>query len=187
MNIRTGSFVTGGQYSSQMRAGSLFRLTIDVLGRVWIRQGERYWSYRLVHVFPRGGITAVRYRDEVLEPIVRPYAGAIGDAFILMQDNARAHTARLSMTFLDDEGSTVMNWPARSPDLNPIEHACDVSDNDNINQKVYSPLPMPSFRNGRPYPRMTSGGSSGVCHVVVRSVRMLGEAIRVIDERICQH
>ena len=32
MTIRTGSFVTGGQYSSQMRAGSLFRLTIDVLG-----------------------------------------------------------------------------------------------------------------------------------------------------------
>ena len=48
---------------------------------------------------------------------------AIGNTFILMQDNARAHTARMYMTFLDDEGITVMNWPARSPDLNPIEHA----------------------------------------------------------------
>ena len=77
-------------------------------------------------MFPRGGITAVRYRDEVLEPIARPYAVALGDTFILMQDNARAHTARVSMTFLDDEGVPVMNWPARTPDLNPIEHAWDM-------------------------------------------------------------
>ena len=55
-----------------------------------------------LYVFPRGGITAVRYRDKVREPIVRPYAGAIGDTFMLMQDNARAHTARVSTTFLDD-------------------------------------------------------------------------------------
>ena len=77
-------------------------------------------------MFPRGGITAVRYRDEVLEPIVRPYAVALGGTFIVMQDNARAHTARVSMTFLDDEGITVMNWPARTPDLNTIEHAWDM-------------------------------------------------------------
>ena len=43
-----------------------------------------------------------------------------------MQDNARAHTTRVSMTFLDDECMTVMNSPAKSPDLNPIEHAWDM-------------------------------------------------------------
>ena len=144
-----------------------------------------------LYVFPRGGITAVRYRDEVLEPIVRSYAGAIGDTFILMQDNARAHTARLSMTFLDDEGITVMNWPARSPDLNPIDHAWDMLSRP-IGQRKHPPESVQSitdalFMNGRPYPRMTSGGSSGVCHVVVRSVRTLGEVIRVIGEIICQH
>ena len=80
-------------------------------------------GHTYLYVFPRGGITVVRYRNEVLEPIVRPYAGPIGDTFILMQYNARAHTTRVSMTFLDDECITVMNWPSRSPDLNPIEHA----------------------------------------------------------------
>ena len=65
-------------------------------------------------VFPRGSITAVRYRDEVLEPIVRG-AGAIGDTFMLMQDNARAHTARVSTTFLDDEGIRKCAVPYRCP------------------------------------------------------------------------
>ena len=79
-----------------------------------------------MYVFPRGGITAVRYRNEVLDPIVKQYADAIGDAFILMLNNARAHTARVSMTFLGDKGITVMNRPARCTDLNPIEHGWDM-------------------------------------------------------------
>ena len=58
----------------------------------------------------------------MLEPIVRSYAGAIGDALILMQDNARAHTAHVYMTFIVDTGVSVMNWPARSPYINPTEH-----------------------------------------------------------------
>ena len=97
-----------------------------------------------LYVFPRGGITAVRYRDEVLEPIVRPYAGAIGDTFILMQDNTRAHTAQLSMTFLDDEGITVMNWPASSPELNPIEHAWDMLSR-RIGQRQHPPESVQSY------------------------------------------
>ena len=79
-----------------------------------------------LYVFPRGGVTAVWYLNEVLEPIVRQYAGAIGDTFMLMQDNARAHTARVAMSLLDDECITVMNWAARSTDLNPIEHGWDM-------------------------------------------------------------
>jgi hypothetical protein len=39
-----------------------------------------------------GNLSGVRYRDEILHPIVRPYAGAVGDGFILMDDNARPHT-----------------------------------------------------------------------------------------------
>ena len=36
-----------------------------------------------------GTLTAYLYKDEVLNPIVRPFAGAIGDNFILMQNNVR--------------------------------------------------------------------------------------------------
>ena len=70
-----------------------------------------------LYAFARGGITDARHRTDILEWIVRSYAGAIGDAFILMQDNARAHIAQVYMSFLDDKGISVMNRLARSPHL----------------------------------------------------------------------
>ncbi len=41
-----------------------------------------------LHVFDRGSVTGVRYRDEVLEPYVRLFRGAVSTEFILMDDNA---------------------------------------------------------------------------------------------------
>ena len=93
--------------------------------------------YRL-YVFPRGGITAPRHRSYILEPIVRPHAGAIGDAFMLMQDDARTHTAQVSMTFIDDTDISVMNWPAVSPDFNPTEHTWGIRSR-RIRQRPHHP------------------------------------------------
>ncbi|GFX87240.1 transposable element Tcb2 transposase [Trichonephila clavipes] len=49
-------------------------------------------------------LTARRYRDEILRPIVVPYAAAIGDDFILMDDNCRPHCAYLVEDFLFEKG-----------------------------------------------------------------------------------
>ncbi|GFV42664.1 transposable element Tc1 transposase [Trichonephila clavipes] len=51
--------------------------------------------------------------------IVERYT-AISQGAIYQQDNARPHTARLSQQCL--QGYDVLPWPARSPDLSPIEH-----------------------------------------------------------------
>ena len=55
-----------------------------------------------LYVFARGGITEAIHRSAIPETITRPRAGAIGDALILMQYNARAHTVQVYMHVLDD-------------------------------------------------------------------------------------
>ena len=43
-----------------------------------------------------------------------------------MDDNARAHRARITDQYLEQATIVLMEWPARSPDLNPIKHAWDM-------------------------------------------------------------
>ncbi|GFV05656.1 transposable element Tcb2 transposase [Trichonephila clavipes] len=92
-------------------------------GGILVWAGISLGGHTDLHVFHGGTVTGLRYRDEILDPYVRPYAAAIGNDFILMDDNARPHRDRIVEKYL--EGITVlerMEWPARSPDLNPIEH-----------------------------------------------------------------
>ncbi|GFV17558.1 transposable element Tcb2 transposase [Trichonephila clavipes] len=39
-----------------------------------------------------------------------------------MEDKASPHTAYLVEGFLEEEGTCRMEWTAKPPDLNPIEH-----------------------------------------------------------------
>ncbi|GFT54423.1 transposable element Tcb1 transposase [Trichonephila clavipes] len=83
---------------------------------VW---GAISWDTRSSLVVLQGTLTARRYVDDILTPIVLPMLSSRPGA-IYQQDNARPHTARLSQQCL--QGYDVLPWPARSPDLSPIEH-----------------------------------------------------------------
>ncbi|GFW99065.1 transposable element Tcb2 transposase [Trichonephila clavipes] len=94
-------------------------------GGILVWAGISLGGHTDLHVFHGGTVTGLRYRDEILDPYVRPYAAAIGNDFILMDDNARPHRARIVEEYLEDHGFERMEWSARSPHLNPIEHLWD--------------------------------------------------------------
>ncbi|GFT28159.1 uncharacterized protein K02A2.6 [Trichonephila clavipes] len=94
-------------------------------GGILVWAGISLGGHTDLHVFHGGTVIGLRYRDEILDPYVRPYAAAVGNDFILMDDNARPHRARIVEEYLEDHGLERMEWPARSPDLKLIEHLWD--------------------------------------------------------------
>ncbi|GFV76625.1 transposable element Tcb2 transposase [Trichonephila clavipes] len=69
-------------------------------GGVLVYGGISIDGHTGLYIIQNGPLTARRYRDEILRPIVVPYAAAIGDDFILLDDNGEPHRAKLVENFL---------------------------------------------------------------------------------------
>ena len=66
----------------------------------------------------------------VLKTKMLPFARRDFQGNFVFQDDAPAHGARRVMDFLENENVQHMDWPAMSPDLNPVENL------DNLPTKV---------------------------------------------------
>ncbi|UYV72229.1 hypothetical protein LAZ67_9002258 [Cordylochernes scorpioides] len=92
------------------------------------QQGVMVWgaisfdSRTLLVVIP-GTLTAQRYVDDIIRPVLLPFLSH-HPRLTFQQDNARPQTARVTMDCL--QSCRTLPWPARSPDLSPIEHIRDV-------------------------------------------------------------
>ncbi len=109
--------------------------TVDGRLRVWRRRGERFadncvqpvtafrggsvmvWAgirlagrTQLVPI--AGNLNSQRYIAEILQPHVIPCAQLVGNGFVLQDDNARPHRARIVDAFLQQNAITRMEWYA---------------------------------------------------------------------------
>lgn len=85
-----------------------------------------------------GSLDSTRHRDILrhsLIPSFRQFYPA--GPWFFQQDNVRFHTTPETVTYLHENGITLIEWPPWSPDLNPIENLWNV-----LKARVYARFPQ---------------------------------------------
>ena len=142
MHAVVGGFIPGQHilFSDKSRISLHFS---DGRYRVYRRRGELFTDQRVYESDSFGGgsvmvwaeifhdgrtqlkidqriLNVVKYRDDILGPIVQSFLKQRNFDHVFPHDNARCHVARVCHDFLNQNHIRVIPWPALSPDLSPI-------------------------------------------------------------------
>ncbi|KFM77750.1 Transcription initiation factor TFIID subunit 5, partial [Stegodyphus mimosarum] len=109
-------------------------ITLGVM--VW---GTISYDSRTSLVILRTSLTARGYVDTILRPVALPFMARHARA-IFQQDNARPHSAHISLDCL--HAVATLPWPARPPDFSPIEHVCEGQEKESEKANQEEMLPM---------------------------------------------
>ena len=143
------SFVENVALETNLR---LRRKMYDFVVRNDAAFGHLLWLLHRSKYHSEWSFAGRRYKDEIIRPIIDSHAAAVGDKFMLMDDNFRPHFANLLDDFLFEEGILRMECQAYSPNTNPVEHVWG-----NLERRVtYHPLPPTTLT----YPRRIGNSSS---------------------------
>lgn len=72
--------------------------------------------------FTDGSIDSKEYIETMKDTMLPSARKLHGGYYVFQQDNAPCHRSRLSMQWFEENDVPLLPWPARSPDLNPIEN-----------------------------------------------------------------
>ncbi len=131
---RNGLLPSGPKSSFQMRANFAFNLGGEAHSPSCLKSSVKFPQPVMIWgAMPSAGVcplcfwktnvTALVYQD-ILEHFMLPSADQLlkNADFIFQQDLVPAHTAKSTKCLLNDHGVGVLDWPANSPDLNPVKN-----------------------------------------------------------------
>ncbi|KAG8237996.1 hypothetical protein J437_LFUL017716, partial [Ladona fulva] len=98
-----------------MQRGRSGQFSINTWGWVCAEGPGALWKIE-------GNLDGTQYVS-ILENVMLPSVKILfSEDFVFLHDNSRIHTCKQAKTWFSENNVLQLTWPARSPDLNPIEN-----------------------------------------------------------------